>query len=63
MPIAACSALPLSTIDSTLASVSTLLTTVGLPNRPETVGKGGFERGSPRLPSIELNSAVSSPQM
>ena len=48
---------------STLTSVSTLLTTVGLPNRPTSTGNGGLLRGSPRLPSIELNSAVSSPQM
>jgi hypothetical protein len=52
-----------STTGSTLTSVSTLLTTVGFSNRPETTGKGGFERGSPRNPSIELKIAVSSPQM
>jgi hypothetical protein len=46
-----------------LTSVSTLLTTVGLPKRPATTGKGGLERGSPRKPSIELKIAVSSPQM
>ena len=47
----------------TLASVSTLLTSVGLPKTPTSTGNGGFERGSPRWPSIELKSAVSSPQM
>ena len=52
-----------STTRSTLTSVSTLLTTVGLPNRPATTGNGGLERGSPRKPSIELKIAVSSPQM
>ena len=37
--------------------VSTLLTTVGLPNRPTTGGNGGFDLGLARLPS----SAFSSP--
>ena len=46
-----------------LASVSTLFTTVGLPNRPTSTGNGGLLRGSPRLPSIDSKSAVSSPQM
>ena len=46
-----------------LASVSTLLITVGFPNRPWVVGKGGFMRGNPRLPSINSNRAVSSPQI
>ena len=46
-----------------LISVSTLLTTVGLPNRPFCTGNGGLARGSPRKPSIELKIAVSSPQM
>jgi hypothetical protein len=35
---------------------------VGLPQRPDTAGKGGRGRGSPRLPSIEARRAVSSPQ-
>ena len=35
---------------------------VGLPNRPFTAGKGGRGRGSPRLPSMEVIRAVSSPQ-
>ena len=47
----------------TFASVSTLLTTVGLPNSPTSTGNGGLLRGSPRLPSIDSKSAVSSPQM
>jgi hypothetical protein len=50
-------------ISSTLTSVSTLLMPVGFPKTPRCTGKGGLLRGSPRLPSIELNSAVSSPQM
>ena len=50
-------------IGSTLISVSTLLIAVGLPNTPCVTGNGGLFLGSPRLPSIELNSAVSSPQM
>ena len=53
----------LGRMSGTLTSVSTLLTTVGLPNSPTSTGKGGLLRGSPRLPSIELKSAVSSPQM
>jgi hypothetical protein len=51
------------TISRTLTSVSTLLTTVGLPNSPTSTGNGGLLRGSPRLPSIDSKSAVSSPQM
>ncbi len=47
----------------TLASVSTLFTTVGLPNRPTTAGNGGLSRGQPFLPSRLSSSAVSSPQM
>ena len=39
---------PASTMSSTLTSVSTLLTTVGLPKRPSTTGNGGLLRGSPR---------------
>ena len=50
-------------MSGTLASVSTLLTTVGLPNSPTSTGNGGLLRGSPRLPSIDSKSAVSSPQM
>ena len=63
MPIAANAAPPSSTIAGTLASVSTLLTAVGLPNSPTSTGNGGLLRGSPRLPSIDSKSAVSSPQM
>ena len=43
--------------------VSTLLTIVGCANRPLTAGNGGLRRGQPRLPSSELSSEVSSPQM
>ncbi len=57
------SAAPSMRIGSTLSSVSTLLTHGGLPNRPDSTGKGGLLRGSLRRPSIELKSAVSSPQM
>ena len=63
VPIAAKAAPPSSTIAGMLTSVSTLLTVVGLPNRPTSTGNGGLLRGSPRLPSIDLKSAVSSPQM
>ncbi len=50
-------------MSGTLTSVSTLLTAVGLPNSPTSTGNGGLLRGSPRLPSIDSKSAVSSPQM
>ncbi len=63
VPVAAHAAPPRTRMSGTLASVSTLLTTVGLPKRPTWPGNGGFERGSPRWPSSELKSAVSSPQM
>jgi len=46
----------------TLAYVSTLFNTVGLCHSPLIAGNGGRGRGSPRLPSIEVNKAVSSPQ-
>ena len=35
---------------------------VGFPKMPRSNGNGGFWRGSPRLPSTECMSAVSSPQ-
>ena len=50
-------------MSSTLISVSTLLIDRGLAEEADATGNGGLFRGSPRLPSIELNSAVSSPQM
>ena len=53
----------LSRISGILQKVSTLLITVGLPNKPWVVGKGGLMRGKPRLPSMDSNSAVSSPQI
>src|SRR5579859_2249371 len=63
VPVAPKAAAPPVRISSTFINVSTLLTSVGLPKRPACTGKGGLLRGSPRLPSIELKSAVSSPQM
>src|ERR1700751_3669212 len=45
---------PTRRISSTDSSVSTLLTAVGLPNRPDCAGNGGLFRGSARLPSSEL---------
>ena len=45
-----------------LARVSTLLSTVGFFQSPDTAGNGGRGRGMPRLPSMEVMSAVSSPQ-
>ena len=63
VPIRAYAAPPIVSTSSTFTSVSTLLIPVGLPNSPRSTGNGGLLRGSPRLPSIELNSEVSSPQM
>src|SRR5881392_3357977 len=54
---------PFVTMGGTAASVSTLLIVVGRPNNPAAAGNGGLMRGFPRLPSIELIRAVSSPQM
>ncbi len=63
VPIRAYASPPSVSTSSTFTSVSTLLIPVGLPNTPRSTGNGGLFRGSPRLPSIELNSEVSSPQM
>ena len=46
-----------------LFRVSTLLTTVGRPQAPDTWGKGGLVRGFALRPSKQLISAVSSPQI
>ena len=46
----------------TLAKVSTLLSTVGLPNKPCSTVLGGLTLGIPLLPSIEAVSAEPSPQ-
>ena len=43
------------------AYVSTLLINVGLNHNPEFAGNGGFNLGLPDFPSIDSNSAVSSP--
>jgi hypothetical protein len=56
-------AAPLLMMWGTQHSVSTLLTTVGLPNRPTTGGNGGFDLGLARLPSSAFSSPVSSPHM
>ncbi len=53
---------PFNMMFGTWDRVSTLLMIVGLPQRPETAGKGGRRRGIPRLPSIAEIIAVSSPQ-
>ena len=42
--------------------ILTAVRIVGLRYRPLTAGNGGRGRGSPRLPSIEVIRAVSSPQ-
>jgi hypothetical protein len=47
----------------TEARLSVLLTVVGRPYRPKLAGNGGLKRGWPFLPSSELSSAVSSPQI
>ena len=52
---------PRDTIAGIAASVSTLLITVGLPQRPDSTGNGGRVRGMARRPSIDSSSAVSSP--
>src|ERR1035438_10548629 len=52
---------PLRTIGATLAYVSTLFSSVGLPHNPLTAGYGGRGFGVPRRPSIDAISAVSSP--
>ncbi len=62
VPIAANCAAPCRSMCGRLASVSTLLMTVGLPNNPLVDGKGGRIRGKPRYFLIEAISAVSSPQ-
>ena len=62
-PIVAYSAPLIDTIAGSVASVSTLLISVGPAYRPSTAGNGGFRRGLPRLPSSESSSPVSSPQM
>src|SRR5690242_8597096 len=63
VPMAAKAGPPIRRISGTQSSVSTLLMAVGFPNSPDCAGKGGLLRGSARLPSIELHSAVSSPAM
>ena len=54
---------PLLKIVGTTAILSTLLTVVGQPYRPEVAGKGGFNLGIPFFPSKLSNNAVSSPQI
>src|SRR4030042_1563282 len=54
--------LPFCNMRAASAQVSTLLIFVGLPHNPDIAGKGGRDRGIPRLPSMEDIKAVSSPQ-
>ena len=61
VPILRNSSAPISITLATVAKVSTLLITVGLPNNPLWLGKGGLILGIPRLPSTDAISAVSSP--
>ena len=62
VPILAYQSAPLRIIFVIFAYVSTLLINVGFCHNPELAGNGGFNLGWPRLPSIDSNSAVSSPQ-
>ena len=52
---------PFLIIHATLAKVSTLLIFVGFFQKPFCAGKGGFNLGIPRSPSMDAISAVSSP--
>ena len=52
VPMPANQSAPFRKICGMLARVSTLLTEVGLPHRPDWAGKGGRGRGSPRRPSM-----------
>ena len=52
---------PRAMIAGAQASVSTLLMTVGQPNRPDIAGSGGLARTMPRRPSRLSSIAVSSP--
>ena len=62
VPILAYHFPPFCIIWGMLARVSTLFKIVGFSHRPLCAGNGGRGRGIPRLPSIDLISAVSSPQ-
>ena len=63
VPSSAYAAPPSARIIGTAHSVSTLLTAVGRPNRPEIAGIGGLARTSPRRPSRLSSIEDSSPQM
>src|SRR5659263_42303 len=62
VPIELNQSAPLFIMAGTQAKVSTLLTLVGLSQRPLCAGKGGLFTGSPRYPSMDFIRAVSSPQ-
>ena len=53
---------PFKSMGEMFAHVSTLFKTVGFENTPHVAENGGRGRGSPRKPSIDFMSAVSSPQ-
>ena len=63
VPTPANQSAPFSRMAGTLAIDSTLFTFVGRAYTPATAGNGGLFLGSPRRPSSESSSAVSSPQM
>lgn len=50
---------PRRQISGATATVSTLVTVVGQPNRPISAGNGGFKRGFPCLPSNDSINAFS----
>ena len=61
VPIVLYHSAPLAIIGGTLAKVSTLLSTVGLPKSPCSTVLGGFPLGIPLFPSIEAVRALPSP--
>ena len=61
VPIEEYHSAPFNIILVIFANVSTLLISVGFPHSPHSAGYGGFTLGWPRFPSIDSNSAVSSP--
>ena len=61
VPVFLNSAAPRRRITGTLASVSTLFTTVGFWYSPFTVSRGGRLRGQPFLPSSDASMADASP--
>src|SRR5258706_15723733 len=63
VPIVLNHAAPRVMIAGTCDTVSTLLTVVGQPQRPETAGNGGRLRGWPLRPPADSIIPLSSPQI